>query len=100
MYKSCEFQGSPDIICESITGCKSFSGNACPPSFPNDILKNLGDVVNEYCKVGCASSSLCGALTTLQNSDGSETVNGVVEQCAKACSTICTKGSKTAVKTA
>ncbi|KAG2331372.1 hypothetical protein Bca52824_002552 [Brassica carinata] len=34
-----------------------------------------GDAVNEYCKLGCASS-VCGGLTTLQNSDATEIVNG------------------------
>lgn len=35
--------------------------------FISDECITQGDVVNEYCKLGCASS-VCGALTTLQKS--------------------------------
>ncbi|KAF5186943.1 Thionin-2.2 [Thalictrum thalictroides] len=57
----------------------------------SDILGNSG--INEYCKLGCASS-VCEAISTLQISDaGEEVVNGAVEQCTEACSAFCTKGS-------
>ncbi|XP_013686391.1 thionin-2.1 isoform X3 [Brassica napus] len=51
-------------------------------------------------QVGC-TSSLCGPLTTVQNSGASEIGDGAVEQCANACSILCTTGStKLAVETA
>ncbi|XP_023633895.1 thionin-like [Capsella rubella] len=89
---------NPPSICTQICGCKFVSGK-CPPGYPHDILENSGDAVNEYCKLGCASS-VCGALTTLQNSDASEIVNGAAVQCTKACSEFCTKGSSNAIETA
>ncbi|KAG5409653.1 hypothetical protein IGI04_005972 [Brassica rapa subsp. trilocularis] len=65
-----------------------------------DSYRAQADVVNEYCKVGC-TSSLCGPLTTVQNSGASEIGDGAVEQCANACSILCTTGStKLAVETA
>ncbi|KAL1200952.1 putative thionin-2.4 [Cardamine amara subsp. amara] len=64
----------------------------CPSDFPKDNLQILGDAVNEYCKLGC-ESSVCGALTTLQNSGASEIMSGAVEQCTKSCSVLCSKGS-------
>ncbi|XP_020866166.1 thionin-2.2-like [Arabidopsis lyrata subsp. lyrata] len=56
------------------------------------------DAINEYCNLGCASS-MCGALTTLQNSGASEIVNEAVEKCTKACSTLCTKAIAIATPT-
>ncbi|EFH63167.1 hypothetical protein ARALYDRAFT_894072 [Arabidopsis lyrata subsp. lyrata] len=55
------------------------------------------DTVSEYCKLGCAYS-VCCVLTTLENSDESETLNGAAENCTKACSTFCTKDSKTTIE--
>ncbi|KFK38404.1 hypothetical protein AALP_AA3G108600 [Arabis alpina] len=86
--------------CVEINGCKEFRYEwNCPPGYPAAVLENSGDIVNEYCKLGCVSSE-CGALTTLHNSDASEIVNGAVEQCTSACSSLCTKGSKTALEAA
>ncbi|KFK26918.1 hypothetical protein AALP_AA8G310400 [Arabis alpina] len=82
-----------------MSGCISFSGNTCSGAYPYGNLENSDDAVNEYCKLGCGFS-VCGALTTLQNSEASEVVNGAVEECTKACSTLCTKGSLGAVETA
>ncbi|EOA34022.1 hypothetical protein CARUB_v10021518mg [Capsella rubella] len=62
-------------------------------------LSQGNDHAIEYCNVGCVSS-VCGALTSLHNSDASEIVKGTVEKCANACSTICSKGSMNAVETA
>ncbi|CAH2048048.1 unnamed protein product [Thlaspi arvense] len=85
--------------CLPKSGCKD--EDPCPPGYPYDILKSSaqGDAVNEYCKLGC-DFSMCGVMTTLQNSGANEIVNGAVVQCTKACSTICNKGSLTAVKSA
>ncbi|CAA0405788.1 unnamed protein product [Arabidopsis thaliana] len=79
--------------------CKNTSQTICPPGYTNDILGNSGDAVNEYCKLGCASS-VCGALTTLQNFDTSKVLSEAVEQCTKACSSVCTGGSTATVKSA
>ncbi|XP_010470139.1 PREDICTED: probable thionin-2.4 [Camelina sativa] len=99
IYNTCRFAGSPRPVCASLSGCKNISGTKCPNGYTHDILENTGDAVTKYCKVGCVSS-VCGALTNLQNSDASEVVNGAVEQCANACSTVCTKDSMNAVETA
>ncbi|KAG2331373.1 hypothetical protein Bca52824_002553 [Brassica carinata] len=85
--------------CANHYGCKIVSGTTCPPGYPYTNLGNSGDAVTEYCKLGCAFS-VCDALTTLQNSDASEIVNGAVAQCTNACSNFCTKGSANAVETA
>ncbi|KAF8047172.1 hypothetical protein N665_3163s0005 [Sinapis alba] len=98
-YNVCRFTGSSRQTCARLSGCTIVSGTTCPQGYPHDILENSGDAVNEYCKLGCASS-VCGALTTLQNSDASEIVNGAVAQCTNACSNFCTKGSAKAVETA
>nr|AAB33010.1 crambin precursor=thionin variant Thi2Ca11 [Crambe abyssinica, seeds, Peptide Partial, 130 aa] [Crambe hispanica subsp. abyssinica] len=98
-YNVCRLPGTPRPVCASISGCKILSVTKCPSNLPYENLKNSGDVVNEYCKLGCASS-VCGALTTLQNSDASEVVDGAVAQCTNACSNFCTKGSANAVETA
>ncbi|CAA7018305.1 unnamed protein product [Microthlaspi erraticum] len=92
VYNTCRLGGIPRPTCASLSGCKLIDGN-CPPGFLKD---NSGDVVNEYCKLGCVSS-VCGAITTLQSTDESEIVNG---ECTKACSTLCTKGSITTRGTA
>ncbi|CAH2048047.1 unnamed protein product [Thlaspi arvense] len=93
--------GGSSMTCLPMIGCKDVAENTCPPGYPNGILKNSaqGDAVNEYCKLGCAFS-VCGAVTTLQNSDANEIWDGAVEQCTNACSTICNKGFLTAVKSA
>ncbi|XP_010428095.1 PREDICTED: thionin-2.1-like [Camelina sativa] len=80
-------------ICIAMSGCQK--SNTCP----NGILENSGDAINEYCKLGC-ETSVCGAMNTLKNSDASEIVKGALEQCAKACSTFCTKSSKATLVTA
>ncbi|XP_010479597.2 PREDICTED: thionin-like [Camelina sativa] len=99
-YNICRFTGTTLAeLCAQLCSCKDVAGTTCPPGYTNDILQNSGDDVNKFCKSGCASS-VCGTLTTLQNSDASEIVNGAVEQCTNACSTLCTKGSAKAVKTA
>ncbi|XP_010440789.1 PREDICTED: probable thionin-2.4 [Camelina sativa] len=98
IYNSCRLVGGSRERCASLSGCKIVNGK-CPNGYTKDILENTDDVVNEYCKIGCASS-VCSALTTLQNSDASEIVNGAVEKCVMACSTVCTKGSMNAVETA
>ncbi|KAF8047546.1 hypothetical protein N665_2961s0003 [Sinapis alba] len=75
----------------------------CPTTNARHIIDRclaIADAVNEYCKLGC-TSSVCGPLTTLQNSGASEIGDGAVEHCAEACSTLCTNGStKLAVETA
>ncbi|CAA7041568.1 unnamed protein product [Microthlaspi erraticum] len=100
-FNVCTYSGFRTPSCVVLSGCTYGSENSCPPGYPNDILKKSGqgDAVNEYCKLACAFSA-CGALTTLQNSDAIEIVNGAVEQCTKACSTICNKGSLAAAKRA
>ncbi|CAA7056138.1 unnamed protein product [Microthlaspi erraticum] len=85
--------GVPSVTAAAASGCKLVSGY-CPPGFLYGDLQNSGDVANAYCKLGCVSSA-CGAITTLQSSDKSEIVIGSLEQCAKACLTLCTKGSIT-----
>ncbi|KFK38156.1 hypothetical protein AALP_AA3G076300 [Arabis alpina] len=87
------------IRCASVSGCLIIEENNCPPGFTHAILENSGDAVNEYCKMGCVSS-VCGAMTTLKNSDESEIMNGAVEKCVKTCSTLYTKGSMAAFQTA
>ncbi|CAA7034402.1 unnamed protein product [Microthlaspi erraticum] len=99
-YAVCRFRGGLRAVCVFTNGCKIVDdGTSCPPGFPNDNLENSGKIVDEYCKLGCASS-VCGAITTLQKSDASDIVNEAVAQCTNACSTFCTKGSKTALETA
>ncbi|KFK42264.1 hypothetical protein AALP_AA2G233000 [Arabis alpina] len=99
-YDLCRLVGYSKDDCASTNGCKLVNkGGTCPSGYPNDNLQNSGDLVNEYCKLGCASS-VCGAITTLQSFDKSVTVDGAVAQCTKACSTLCTKGSTSALKTA
>ncbi|KAL8510854.1 hypothetical protein ACS0TY_017603 [Phlomoides rotata] len=96
IYNSCRFTGASRPVCASLSGCIIVTGPTCPNGWDRDILENT---VNEYCKLGCVSS-VCGAITTLQNSDASEVVNGAVEKCTNACSAFCTKGTITAVETA
>ncbi|XP_019087995.1 PREDICTED: thionin-like isoform X2 [Camelina sativa] len=64
IYNTCRFAGASRERCATLSGCKIVNGS-CPYGYTNDILENSGDAVNEYCKVGC-TSSVCGALTTLQ----------------------------------
>ncbi|XP_010511052.1 PREDICTED: thionin-like [Camelina sativa] len=101
IYNSCRFVGTSRPVCASLSGCKIIGGSTCPNGYKHDTLQNSGDAVsvNEYCKLGCASS-VCSAMNTLQSSDTSEIVNGAIAQCAKACSSFCTKGSATEVETA
>ncbi|CAH2048046.1 unnamed protein product [Thlaspi arvense] len=98
-YITCRMGGASDATCLTRTGCIGVSGDTCPPGYPDDILKNPGDAVNEYCKLGCAFS-VCGAMTALKNSDANGIWNGAAEQCTNACSTLCNKGSLTTVKSA
>ncbi|XP_018475959.1 thionin [Raphanus sativus] len=98
-YNICRLTGASRQTCAKMSGCKIVSGTTCPQGCLHDIFENSADAVNEYCKLGCASS-VCGALTILQNSDASETVNGAVAQCTKACSNFCSKNSANAVETA
>ncbi|XP_057776168.1 probable thionin-2.4 [Salvia miltiorrhiza] len=80
IYNTCRLIEGSELACAKLSGCKlTDDRNACP-------------TVDEYCKLGCASS-VCAAITTLQNSDASEVVNGAVEKCNQACSAFCTKGS-------
>ncbi|KFK42265.1 hypothetical protein AALP_AA2G233200 [Arabis alpina] len=97
-FNICRMPGSSKPFCARISGCKIVNGGNCPPDYPypEDNLENSGDLVIEYCKLGCASS-VCGAITSLQNFDKSEIVDGAVAQCTKACSTLCTKGSTIAI---
>ncbi|KAH0897241.1 hypothetical protein HID58_046809, partial [Brassica napus] len=91
IFDSCRAQGIPLDFCLRVTDCISFPHNTCPPQFPANRLEH---------SVGC-TSSLCGPLTTVQNSGASEIGDGAVEQCANACSILCTTGStKLAVETA
>ncbi|XP_062083173.1 thionin-like isoform X2 [Humulus lupulus] len=66
LYDTCDERGVLETVCASLSGCQIISGSTCPTGYENDILKNPGDAVKEYCKLGCASS-VCGAITTLQN---------------------------------
>ncbi|EOA17636.1 hypothetical protein CARUB_v10006002mg [Capsella rubella] len=99
IYNTCRLPGTPRPTCASLSGCKIISSGRCPNGYTHDVLENTGDAVSEYCKVGCVSS-VCGALTTLQNSDASEIVNETAGNCALACSKVCNKGSMNAVETA
>ncbi|XP_010454564.1 PREDICTED: probable thionin-2.4 [Camelina sativa] len=100
IYSACMVKGKGIQYCSDISKCQIVVANiVCPSLLPHDILGIAGDTVTEYCNLGC-TSSVCGALTTLRDSDPSETVNGAVEQCVEICSTLCTKGSITAVETA
>ncbi|XP_010435773.1 PREDICTED: probable thionin-2.4 [Camelina sativa] len=93
VYNACRLAGQSRPTCCKISGCKIVKEKKCThPPYIHEILQNTGDEVSEYCNVGCLSS-LCGALTTLQNSDASEIVNEAVEKCGMVCSTTCTKGS-------
>ncbi|XP_010511019.1 PREDICTED: thionin-like [Camelina sativa] len=99
-YNVCRLPGTARETCAKLCGCKIIKGKKCTtPPYIHAILENSGDAVNEYCKLGCASS-VCGTLTTLQNSDASEIVSGAVVQCTEACSEFCTKDSSNAVETA
>lgn len=98
-YNACLFAVGSPSSCIRNSSCLDISESTCPRGYTNDILENTGDAVTEYCKLGCVSS-VCGALTILQNSDASEIVNGEVEKCTMACSTVCTKGSMNAVENA
>ncbi|CAA7034400.1 unnamed protein product [Microthlaspi erraticum] len=101
---NCLFGGDPEFPCVYRNHCIIIDTTTCPPEFPisrfsTNNLENSGKIVDEYCKLGCASS-VCGAITTLPKSDASEIVNEAVAQCTNACSTFCSKGSKTAHETA
>nr|AAB33009.1 crambin precursor=thionin variant Thi2Ca10 [Crambe abyssinica, seeds, Peptide Partial, 134 aa] [Crambe hispanica subsp. abyssinica] len=98
-YNICRLPGTPRPVCATLSGCIIQSDSTCKPPYPYGDLKNSGDAVNEYCKLGCASS-VCGSLATFQNSDASKIVDGAVAQCTNACSNFCTKGSANAVETA
>ncbi|EOA38668.1 hypothetical protein CARUB_v10010605mg [Capsella rubella] len=85
----------PNSICLYTSGCQEMASyNLCPKGYIYSRLESSvtqGGDVNEYCKLGCASS-VCSAMTTLNNSDASEIVNGAAEKCTEACSILCTKG--------
>ncbi|EOA17642.1 hypothetical protein CARUB_v10006008mg [Capsella rubella] len=98
IYNTCRVVGGSRPSCAGLSGCKIVDGS-CPNGYTNENLENTGDVVSGYCKVGCVSS-VCGGLTTLQNSDASEIVNEAAGNCALACSKVCNKGSMNAVGTA
>ncbi|KAJ4905696.1 Thionin-2.2 [Raphanus sativus] len=85
-------------VCAQLSGCIVVPGYKCIKKYPYG-LYNSGETVNEYCKLGCASS-VCSDLATLQDFDAGEIVNGAVAQCTNACSHFCTKGSAIAVDTA
>ncbi|EOA31697.1 hypothetical protein CARUB_v10014903mg [Capsella rubella] len=99
IYNTCRFGGGSRPVCSGLSGCKIIGGTKCPNGYTHDTLENTGNAVDAYCKLGCISS-VCSALTTLQNSDASEIVSGAVDRCANACSTVCTKDSMNAVETA
>ncbi|KAG2313821.1 hypothetical protein Bca52824_016943 [Brassica carinata] len=99
IYNLCRLPAGSMKSCAKISGCIIVPGTICPSGYPYPVFENSGHTVNEYCKLGCASS-VCGALTTLQESEASEIMNGAVAQCTNACSTFCTKGSVNAVETA
>ncbi|XP_010503184.1 PREDICTED: thionin-2.2-like [Camelina sativa] len=92
-YTVCDYTPKiPQFVCLYSTGCTKVPDNGrCPSGSIYKRLENSGDAVNEYCKLGCASS-VCSTMTTLRNSDASEIVDAAVEKCTKACSILCTKG--------
>ncbi|XP_019097673.1 PREDICTED: probable thionin-2.4 [Camelina sativa] len=99
VYNTCRFFGGSRPDCAMHSGCHHVDGSKCPDGYMKNTLENTGDAVNEYCKVGC-TSSVCGDLTTLQNSAASEIVNEAVKKCVNVCFTVCTHGSMDAVETA
>ena len=92
-YNVCRLTGASRERCASLCGCKIVSGT-CPPGYLHSIstLESSG-AINDYCKLGCASS-VCNTIGTHDdNSDvGEEVVNETVEHCHKACSEFCNKG--------
>jgi len=99
IYNACRFGGGSRPTCASLSGCRIIDGTTCPSGWDKSILEKSGDVINEYCKLGCASS-LCDIITTLQKADvGVEVVNEAVKKCNNACSEFCTKGSTIAIVT-
>ncbi|VVA96770.1 unnamed protein product [Arabis nemorensis] len=95
MYFECAYSGKDPTDCALLSDCQLDIWDDCPPGYDHGILENSGDAVKEYCKLGC-ESSVCGAMTALKNFDARKIVNGAIEKCLKACSTLCTKGSMTA----
>ncbi|KAF5207011.1 hypothetical protein FRX31_003402 [Thalictrum thalictroides] len=59
------------------------------------------DTIDDYCKLGCASS-VCNTISTLRNFEDAdeEVANKALELCNNACSDFCTKGSNIALVTA
>ncbi|CAH8350418.1 unnamed protein product [Eruca vesicaria subsp. sativa] len=98
IFMKCLAGVSPLHNCLVINHCQN-RWMRCPQTLPIEVPEKTGDTVNEYCQLGCASS-VCGALTTLQDSDATEIVNEAVAQCTNACSSFCTKDSANAVVTA
>ncbi|KAF5203591.1 Thionin [Thalictrum thalictroides] len=93
-YNTCRFAGGTQSVCASLCDCIHVTGN-CPSTHPrSNMLESSGDMINEYCKLGCASS-VCDTISTNQNSGEGE-VNEAVEHCVNACSELCNKGAKTA----
>ncbi|KAF5196396.1 Thionin [Thalictrum thalictroides] len=90
------------VDCEEKCECRSGfeKDRICPngydyPTIPflTNIENSAGDTINEFCKLGCASSE-CNAISTLKISDaGEEVVNEAMRKCNNACSAFCTKGS-------
>ncbi|KAF5208351.1 hypothetical protein FRX31_002062 [Thalictrum thalictroides] len=63
------------------------------------MLENSGDMISEYCKLGCASS-VCDTITATNQNSGEGEVIEAVEHCVNACSELCNKDSKTALASA
>ncbi|KAF5202383.1 Thionin [Thalictrum thalictroides] len=98
IYSTCRFFGSSESFCASLSGCINVTGK-CPSTYPHsNMLESSGDMINELCKVGCASS-VCDTISTNQNSGEGE-VSEAVEYCVNACSELCNKGAKTALASA
>ncbi|KAF5194680.1 hypothetical protein FRX31_015733, partial [Thalictrum thalictroides] len=55
--------------------------------------------INEYCKLGCASSVCNVAIKTLKNSS-EQVVKEAMQRCKNACSKFCTKGFTSSLETA
>ncbi|KAF5201451.1 Thionin [Thalictrum thalictroides] len=102
-YNACRLLGQAITVCGNRCDCTHIAaGAACPTSHPSsDMLENSGAMINEYCKLGCASS-VCDAITsTNENSDVREgEVKEAVDLCNNACSEFCNKGAKTALASA
>ncbi|KAF5178959.1 Thionin [Thalictrum thalictroides] len=91
---------TPRPVCARICDCIIIEGNRCPDSHPSSSMLENSGLINEYCKLGCASS-VCDTITTNQNSDvHDEKLKEAVEHCVNACSELCNKGAGTALASA